>query len=185
LTKGLAEFFESDFNQLSELNVVERDKIQYILDEIMLAQEGMVDQSTAVEAGKLLGAQIMIFGSVVQMDGKNARMLVKAVNTETSEIIASAERQGKPDFFTMEKELVKELVEQLNLTLSDEAEQRIDAAGSEEEGAADLYSRGLYHMDRYEYSEAYEFFRQAFEADPEFEEAKYKMEIYRPLAMSS
>ncbi|MFH1844796.1 MAG: CsgG/HfaB family protein [bacterium] len=185
LTRGLAEFFESDFNQLRELNVVERDKIQYILDEIMLAQEGMIEQATAVEAGKLLGAQIMIFGSVVQMDGKNARMMVKAVNTETSEIIASAERQGKPDFFTMQKELVKELVAQLDLTLSDEAEMRIDAAGTEEESAAELYSRGLYHMDRYEYAEAYEFFRQAFEADPEFEEAKHKMEIYRPLAMSS
>lgn len=185
LTKGLSDFFESDFSQLSELDVVERDKIDFILKEIMLTKEGMVEQSTAVKAGKLLGAQIMVFGSVVQLDKKNARMLVKAVNVETSEIMASAERQGKPDFFAMQKELVKELVGKLDLSLNKETEQRIDAAGTESEDAAALYSRGLYHTDRYEYTEAYDYFKRAWESDQSFTEAKAKMDIYRPLAMSS
>ena len=185
LTKGLSDFFESDFSQLSELDVVERDKIDFILKEIMLTKEGMVEQSTAVKAGKLLGAQIMVFGSVVQLDKKNARMLVKAVNVETSEIMASAERQGKPDFFAMQKELVKELVGKLDLSLNKETEQRIDAAGTESEDAAALYSRGLYHTDRYEYAEAYDYFKRAWESDQSFTEAKAKMDIYRPLAMSS
>ncbi|MDD5720715.1 MAG: CsgG/HfaB family protein [Candidatus Krumholzibacteria bacterium] len=185
LAKGLAEFFEADFSQLSELNVVERDKIDYILKEIMLAKEGMVEQSTAVQAGKLLGAQVMIFGSLVQLDDRNARMTVKAVNVETSQIIATAERQGKPDFFAMEKELVKELAGRLDLTLSAEVKARIDEVGTRLETAADFYSHGLYHMDRYEYAEAYDFFRKAWEADPAFAEAKHKMDIYRPLALSS
>ena len=185
LTKGLSDFFESDFGQLSELDVVERDKIDFILKEIMLTKEGMVEQSTAVKACKLLGAQIMVFGSVVQLDKKNARMLVKAVNVETSEIMASAERQGKPDFFAMQKELVKELVGKLDLSLNKETEQRIDAAGTESEDAAALYSRGLYHTDRYEYAEAYDYFKRAWESDQSFTEAKAKMDIYRPLAMSS
>lgn len=185
LAKGLAEFFEADFGQLSELKVVERDKISYILEEIMLTKQGLVEQATAVQAGKLLGAQIMIFGSLVQMDDKTARMTVKAVNVETSQIIATAERQGKPDFFAMEKELVKELAGRLDLTLSADAQKRIDAAGTRLESAADFYSRGLYHMDRYEYTQAYEYFRKAWQADPAFAAAKHKMEIYRPLAMSS
>lgn len=182
ITKGLAEFFETDFAQISDLRVVERDKIDYILQEIELAQSGKVSQATAVRVGKLLGAQVMVFGSISQLDSKNTRMLVKAVNVETSEIIAAVEKEGKPDYFKMEKELVKELAEKLNLTLSKETIEKIDELGTESGDAATLYSQGLYHMDRYDYKKAYEFFKKAYEMDSTFVEAKRKMEIYRPLA---
>jgi len=184
ITKGLAEFFEADFSKLSDLQVVERDKIDFLLKEIQLSQAGMVDQSTAVRVGKLLGAQIMVFGSLTQLDGKNAKMLVKAVKVETSEIIASVEREGKPEYFQMEKELVKELAAKLDLTLNKETEQAIDAGGTSSMDAATMYSKGLFYQDKYEYAQAYEFFKKAYEMDNTFAEAKRKMEIYKPLALS-
>jgi hypothetical protein len=127
----------------------------------------------------------MVFGSVMQMDGKNARMIVKAVKVETSEIIATAERTGKPEFFAMEKELVRELAGKLDLKLNTEAEKRLKASNTEDTDAAGLYSRGLYYVDKYEYAKAYDYFKQAYEADAKFADAKKKMDIYRPLAMSS
>jgi len=185
LTKGLSEFFEADFAALNNLKVVERDKIDFILKEIVLSKEGLVDQASAVKAGKLLGAQIMVFGSVMQMDKKTARMIVKAVKVETSEIIATAERSGKPEFFAMQQELVKELAGKLDMELSPETEMQLDTNSTDDTQAAGLYSRGLYHVDKYEYAEAYDYFKQAYEADKSFAEAKKKMDIYRPLAVSS
>lgn len=185
LTKGISDFFEADFAALNGLQVVERDKVDFILKEVVMAKEGLVDQASAVQAGKLLGAQIMVFGSVMQMDGKNARMIVKAVKVETSEIIATAERTGKPEFFAMEKELVRELAGKLDLKLNTEAEKRLKASNTEDTDAAGLYSRGLYYVDKYEYAKAYDYFKQAYEADAKFADAKKKMDIYRPLAMSS
>ncbi len=185
LTKGLSDFFEADFAALDNLRVVERDKIEFILKEIVMAEEGLVDQATAVRAGKLLGAQIMVFGSVMQMDKKNARMIVKAVKVETSEIIATAERTGKPEFFTMERELVIELAAKLDLELSPEDKKELEANSTDDDNAAGLYSRGLYHVDKYEYAKAYDFFKQAYDLDASFADAKQKMDIYRPLAMSS
>ncbi len=185
LTKGLSEFFEADFAALNDLKVVERDKIDFILKEIAMSQDGLVDQATAVRAGKLLGAQIMVFGSVMQMDGKNARMIVKAVKVETSEIIATAERTGKPEFFTMEQELVQELAGKLDMKLNPESEKMLEANSTDDNDAAGLYSRGLYHVDKYEYAKAYDYFKQAYETDGTFADAKKKMDIYRPLAMSS
>jgi hypothetical protein len=44
-----------------------------------------------------------------------------------------------------------------------------------------LYSLGLKYMDDYKYEKAYEHFRQAYEKDNSFVEAKKKMEIYKPL----
>lgn len=182
ITKGLAEFFETDFSQISDLRVVERDKIDYILREIELSQTGKVSSETAVRVGKLLGAQLMVFGSITQIDSKNTRMLVKAVNVETSEIIAAVEKEGKPEYFQMQKDLVKELAEKLDLKLSKEAIEQIEELGTESGDAGMLYSQGLYYMDQYDYKKAYEYFKLAYEKDSTFEEAKRKMEIYRPLA---
>jgi len=184
ITKGLSDFFEADFAQLNNLTVVERDKIDFILKEVMMTQEGLVDQATAVKAGKLLGAQIMVFGSVMQLDHKTKRMMVKAVKVETSEILVTAEQSGK-DFFEMESELVKELAQKLDMEMNDETKNILDANGTKNGDAAGLYSRGVYHIDKYEYTEAYEFFKKAYEADNSFTEAKTKMDLYRPLAESS
>jgi len=182
ITKGLADFFETDFAAISNLKVVERDKIDYILKEIELSKSGAVSTSSAVEAGKLLGAQLMVFGNVMQTDSKTARMLIKVVNVETSEVVATVTKEGKPDYFAMEKDLVKELAKKLDLTINDEAARFIEESGSESTDAATLYSRGLFYMDKYQYKEAYEYFKKAYDMDNTFAEAKRKMDIYRPLA---
>ena len=184
VTKGLADFFENDFSKISSLKVVERDKIDYILKEIQLSQSGMVSSSTAIQVGKLLGAQLMVFGSVTQIDDKTAKMLIKVVNVETSEIIASVDKEGKPDLFKMEKEMVPELAKKLDLTINPQTKALLDENGTESADAATLYSKGLYYMDQYDYKKAYEFFKSAYEKDKNFAEAKRKMDIYRPLAAS-
>jgi len=46
--------------------VVERARIRQILDEIILGQQGIIDDSTAAQAGRMLGAKTVIFGSVTE-----------------------------------------------------------------------------------------------------------------------
>lgn len=182
ITKGLADFFASDFAKVSSIKVVERDKINAILSEIELQESGKVDQATAVKVGQILGAKIMVFGSLTQLDDKNMRMVVRAVNVETSEIIATVDKEGKPDYFKVEKEMVEELAKKLDITLDEKTKDLMKAGGSESLDAASLYARGLDFADKYDYKQAYEFFKKAYEMDTEFAEAKRKMEIYRPLA---
>ena len=181
LSKGLADFFEYDFSRFSDLKVVERDKIDYILKELKMVEEGKIDKSTAVKAGKILGARMMVFGSITQIDDDNAVMLARAVNVETSEIMTIAEKRGKPNFVEMEKELVKELAEQLDLMVTDKNRELIDESATTDMDAAKLYSMGLKYLDRYEYKKAYDFFKKAYEKDNNFAEAKRKMEVYKPL----
>ncbi len=181
LSKGLADFFEYDFSKISSLKVVERDKINFILKELELQESGMIDQATAARVGKMLGAQLMVFGSITQIDGKNARMIVRVVKVETSEIIASVSKEGKPDYVVMEKELVTDLAEELNIMVSDDVKAALEESGPENMDAARLYAIGLDYMDKYDYVKAYEFFKQAYEKDNGFLEAKRKMDIYKPL----
>lgn len=96
-----------------EVSVVEREEISRIMDEARFSQSDLTDPSRAMEIGKLLGADYMIFGAITTVDprvevtqlpydagtekrvtmtvGANAR-LVKA---ETGVVEASAERQAK------------------------------------------------------------------------------------------
>jgi tetratricopeptide (TPR) repeat protein len=147
-----------------------------------MVKSGAVDPATAVKVGKMLGAKYMVFGSITQIDDKNTRMVVRVVSVETSEIVASVDKEGKPEYSAMEKELVKQLASDLNIKLGDKTLSLIDAGGTKSNDAATLYSRGLQFMDQYDYKKAFEYFKQAYDLDNTFVEAKRKMEIYQPLA---
>jgi len=179
--KAMADWFRRDFGKISSLRVVEREKVDVVLKELELQKSGVVDEATAVEAGKLLGVQYMVFGSVTQLDGKNARMIVRTVSVETSEIVASVDREGKPEFSKMEKELVAELAKALEVPVPEDEKALLEEGGTDNYDATTLYSKGLEYMDRYEYRKAYEFFKKAYDLDNTFADAKRKMEIYQPL----
>ncbi|MBK9059359.1 MAG: hypothetical protein IPL81_05635 [Flavobacteriales bacterium] len=77
------------------IQVVDRDNIQRILDEQRMGMSGVVDESTAVSAGKLLGAQAVVMGTVItytEQPGKTKRSTkdgyesyqVKVLNKETN-----------------------------------------------------------------------------------------------------
>jgi TolB-like protein len=182
LGAGLADFFQYDFSKISSLTVIERDKIDYLIEEQNMVKEGKIDEATAIQAGKILGAHLMVFGSFTQIDSRQTRVVVRAVNVETSEIVASVSAEGRPDYFNLEKKLVEDLANELNIKLTNEDKQLIDEGGTESFDATTLYAQGLEFEDKYDYQKAYEYFKQAYDADPNFEEARRKMDIYRPLA---
>jgi TolB-like protein len=182
ISKGLADFFAYDFAKISSFKVIERDKIDFILKEIELQQSGAVDRATAVKVGKILGAKYMVFGSITQLDERHTRMVVRVVSVESSEIIALVDREGRPDYSKMEKAIVADLAAELDVKLSEETMGLLEEGGTDSYDATTYYSMGLEFMDKYDYKQAYEHFKKAYELDNTFVEARRKMEIYRPLA---
>ncbi len=182
LSRALSEFMVLDFMKLGNMKVVERDKIEFILKELELQKSGAVDQSTASKVGKIVGAQYMVFGSITQLDDKTAAMMARVVKVETSEIVASADIQGKPEYLKMQKDLVADLAKKLDETLGSNVRQLIQEASTETMDAAKYYSQGLEFVDQYEYKKAYDAFKKAYDMDKTFAEAKKKMDVYRPLA---
>ncbi|MFQ5454185.1 MAG: CsgG/HfaB family protein, partial [Candidatus Zixiibacteriota bacterium] len=173
--------FVNDFQIISSLRVIERANLDALLKEHELSQTGKVDKSTAIEIGKLLGAQLMVFGSITQLDDKHTRMVARAVKVETSEIITSVDIEGKPEYFKLEKELVKQLADKLDIDLNKKTMELIDKNGTDSDEAANFYAKGLYFMDRYDYSNAYDNFKKAYEIDDEFVQAKNMLDTYQPL----
>ena len=65
--------------------LVERAKLDRILQEQKLKLTGLADQEKAVEVGKLLGAQLMIIGKTFTMD-KHLIFVTKVVGVETGRV---------------------------------------------------------------------------------------------------
>jgi TolB-like protein len=97
LSKGLAEMLITELGQNSAIDVVERDRLQSVIEEQNLQRTDRVDQATAVKIGKTLGARHLLMGSFVIDPARNMRIDVRAVNTQTSRVDYVESITGKAD----------------------------------------------------------------------------------------
>jgi len=182
LEKGLAAFFLTDLNKISKLKIVEREKINYVIEELKRQGSIYFDQKTAVRVGKMLGAHTMVFGSFMKLDSRNMRVDARVVKTENGEILVAESEEGRPkDIFKLEKNLVMKITKALDIELNKEEKEEIEFGGTEFLDAATLFSKGLEYQDQFDYKNAYKCYEQALKMDPDYTEAKEKMEMLRPL----
>jgi TolB-like protein len=111
LRKGLADMLVSDLRGSGLVNVVERERLEEILAELNLQRTAAVDQSTAVRIGRLLGAEMLVFGSFFELFG-TLRMDAKLVRVETGQVLASEGVDGQmQDFPRLKGQLADRLLE--------------------------------------------------------------------------
>ena len=95
LGKGIADLLITDMASNPSMRVVERDRIQSILQEQSLVQTKSIDPQTAVRLGKLLGAQYMITGGFMS-DGKGTLLVTsRVISVETGAITNPVKLQSK------------------------------------------------------------------------------------------
>ncbi|MEZ4702032.1 MAG: FlgO family outer membrane protein [Rhodothermales bacterium] len=180
LSKGFASLLINQLNGASQLKVVERERIQWLLDELDLQQEaGRVDQQTAVRAGKLLGVHAVLLGSYIK-HGKNLMVSARLVSVETGEILATEQEQGRAeDFLDIAQNLSLKVAKGINVAL----EETPVGARSETRSldAMMSYSEGLDLLETDDLRAAYEKFLEALDYDPSYTRAKLKAESIKPL----
>ena len=71
----------------NRFRVVEREKIDMILQEQKLGRTKLIDKSTALKLGRLIAAQSIITGSIIET-GTGIEIVARMIDTETSEILA-------------------------------------------------------------------------------------------------
>lgn len=82
------------FIQLNRFVVIERSQLERILEEHKLGLSGIIDQSTAVEVGKMAGVDAVVFGSIAS-DKRTVTIDARLVDTETAEIISARDAFSK------------------------------------------------------------------------------------------
>ena len=95
-TDGLVVFVENAFVNVGKVKVVDRQNIAQIMDEQKFQLSGVTDESTAVEIGKLAGADIIVIGSMSYV-GSMYYLNIKMIGVETTQILGSSIAQASDD----------------------------------------------------------------------------------------
>lgn len=115
LSKGFADMLITDLSSSKQVTVVEREKLQTLLEESELQQTKFFDPKTAVTIGKGLGASHVVAGAFITASPK-MRVDVRLIEIATSKVILSAQVQGpSDDIFDLEQKLVEKFLKKLDL----------------------------------------------------------------------
>jgi TolB-like protein len=181
LSKGLASMMIYEIAKVSQLKVVERDRINFLVDELKLQQSDLVDKSTAVKVGKLVGAHTLLMGGFMKISKKQFRIDARLVKVETGEIMKAEYVEGKSDeVMKLEKDLVIKMLADLNVTPSEIEEEAIMEGKDTGFDALYHYSRGLAYEDKKDYVAAFQQYQKALEISPGYVEAEKKMSRLEP-----
>ena len=174
LERGFAELVTTDLSRSSRLTVVERARLQALLDEIALQQA--VGAQSGVRAGKILQAGRLVGGSIAQVgtDQLSVNATVTNVQTTQTEGAGARGQQVAEQIFTLEKDIVFALFNDMRIQLTTAERTAIEQRPTRSLQAFLAYSRGLELLDRGRYDEAGRFFDNAVRLDPNFGSAQQK-----------
>ncbi|MCR4401168.1 MAG: hypothetical protein NUW12_00060 [Firmicutes bacterium] len=82
--RGMRVEFETRLVQTGQFEVIERERLEQVMQEQGLGATGLVDPSSAAQIGKLLGVQAMVMGSVTKFDIHTSKVSVPILGSVTS-----------------------------------------------------------------------------------------------------
>jgi len=176
LERGFAELVATDLSRSSQLTVVERARLQALLDEIRLQQTVGVDAGTGVRAGRILQAGRLVGGTISQLDSNQLRAdaFVTNVRTTATEGRGANDQQALDQLFTLEKNIVLRLFADMGVTLTTVERNAIEQRPTHSLAAFLAYSRGLEFEDEGRFDAAGRSFDEAVRLDPGFGAAQQR-----------
>ncbi len=186
LERGFAELLTTDLARSAQLTLVERGRLQALLDELKLQATGASDESTNVRAGQLLRAGRLVQGSLLQLPGSQLRVDAAVVNVPTTLIQGTAQGAGPLDqLFDLEKRLALDLLRELGVTLTVAERNAIEQRPTRSLAAFAAYSRGLVAEDDGRYDDAGRYYDDAVRMDPGFGAARQRSTEVRAVSAGS
>jgi len=181
LERGLAELLTTDLARSSRLTVVERLRLQAVLDEIKLQTSGATDSASNVRAGKILQAGRLVQGAILQQ-GPDLRVDAAVIDVPTTRVAgATNDNRALDELLTLEKNIVLGLFQQMGVTLTTAERNAIEQRPTRSLAAFVAYSRGLLLEDEGQFEAADGFYQQAVRLDPSFAAAQSKSQETRRL----
>ena len=181
LGRGLTDLLIGDLARSSQVQLLERDRIQAIVDELALAKAGATDATSSVRTGKLVRAGRVVQGAITQTGARNLTVNAAVLN------VASAQQQGRDvtasdvldQIFAMEKNIALGVFDQLGVRLSAADRTALEQRPTRSLQAFLAYSNGLVASDDGRYDDAARFFDQARNIDPGFAQALQRAQAAR------
>ena len=172
LGRGFADMLTTDLARSSQLTLVERSRMQALLDELALQRSTVADAKTSARAGRLVRAGRVVQGSLLQVgsdNGEQLRVDAAVVDVPTTRIRGTAQGADVLDqVFDLEKRVAVDLFRQLGVTLTPAEQTALEQRPTRSLAAFLAYSRGLAEEDAGRYDAAARYFNEATRIDPGF-----------------
>lgn len=120
LSRGFADMLITDLSESKQVTVVEREKLQSLLDEISLQKSRYFDNKTAIKLGKGLGARYVVSGAFASV-APNMRIDVRMIEVASGKVILATKVVGpSAQVFELEQKLAGQFLKRLNLKFFEE-----------------------------------------------------------------
>ncbi|MHB2034437.1 MAG: CsgG/HfaB family protein [Gemmatimonadaceae bacterium] len=187
--KGISDMLITDLAGNPNVVVVDRDRIQQVLQEQNLINQGSIDPETAVRVGKILGAQYMITGGFMSDGRGNMVLTARSINVQTTAVTNPQRVQAKTDdvlgmIAKMSDKVTHDMklppMEHHNTGMTDKHMGNMGNMESKSEKmdlpTAMLYSKALDAKDNGDPKKAAELFRQVLVKFPDYSPARANLE---------
>ena len=183
LQKAMAALIISDLTQIESLEVLERTRVQFLLDEMQMGQTGIVEPQTAPRVGHLLGAENLVVGT---LEPGSLAVNTSVASTTQNDVVAAFGLTGETDrFYELQKEIVYNILKVMNVQLTEDEQEKIRQYHTRDMDAVLYFGQGLDALDAGEWKTAKNYFEQAVIEDPSFQLARlYKQETPNSYAPS-
>ncbi len=175
LSAGFSEMISIDLGKVKDLRVLERIRLQTVLDELKFGQSKFVDRETAPRVGKILSAG-KLYDGVINIT-EEGELLIEVSHWDIVNNLRSRaiKRDGDlSELFILEKEIVFHILDQLEIRLTPLEREEIEYIPTENINAFLAYSRGLAQEEEGNYAQAAISFNTAVDLDPAFTNASNK-----------
>ncbi len=168
--KGLAAMVTTDLSKLGKFQVVERLRLQALLQEMKLGQTGIVDPSTAPRIGKLLGTETLVTGN---LSLGSIRVVTSLSSSSREKVVGSANiRVAQEDFYNLPGQIIQNCADILGIKLTAMEQKAIQVPHTKAYKAFIHYGQAIDALDAGKWQDAKNFFEMALKADPNFDLAK-------------
>ncbi len=171
LSRGLAAMMIHDIFQLERFKVVERVRMQALLDELALTGKGVVDPNSSAASARVLGAGKVIAG-IYAAAADRLKIDSSLVDTLSEGVVDQQMAQGPmPAFWELEKMLVFSVLKDMGVDKSQILPRilaKVEKVHTKSLDAFSAYSDGLAATDLEDYAEARRQFERALQQDPHF-----------------
>jgi TolB-like protein len=157
----------TDLSTVKDLQVVERVRLQALVEELGLGTSGIVEPGTAPRVGKLLGARWLVEGDI---NGGQQKLGVQSdiLEVPVERVLGRPASEGQlEELFRMEKDLLFEILKLVKIDVTPDERTRLMKPCSTRWSALLYLFKGVDASDRGEYQDAAELYEKALREDPQ------------------
>ena len=168
--RGLAVIVITDLSKVPGFTVVERMRLNALINEMKLGQSGIVKPSTAARVGNLVGAGSVTIGSLTQ----GIQTTTSLLDTSEGKVAGSDVCIQSPEqFFKLSSCIVRDITLLRGMKLDKKQLDAVTKPHTTNYDSFIYFGRGIEAFDASRWGEAKNLFAMALKEDPKFDLAQY------------